>query len=192
MHRNIPLEGVMRSRIAQRAISCVLVAVFPLATFAADSGVAVVYPDRMLTLNGVSLERSQAVVEGDSLSTAARGATLALSGATLQMGANSQIVFHAAGARVMTGSLSITTSRGLGAEVVNLRVEPATSSARYMITEDGSKLVIAAMEGAVRVSDGKETVIVDQDKALISRLEPLSIGADASASAGESNQANSN
>src|SRR5438270_12971740 len=113
----------MSSRMLQRAISCLLVALFPLATFAADTGVAVVYPDRSVNLNGSPLERSQAVLEGDNLRTAGSGATIATNGATLQMGNDSEVVFHAAGARVMTGSLAITTSRGLGAEVVNLRVE---------------------------------------------------------------------
>jgi hypothetical protein len=168
----------MSSRMLQRAISCLLVAVFPLATFAADTGVAVVYPNRSVNLNGNTLDRSQAVVEGDNLRTAGSGATIALNGATLQMGTQSEVVFHTAGARVMTGSLAITTTRGLGAEVVNLRVEPATSGARYMISEEGSKLIIAAMEGAVRVSDGKQTVVVDQDKALVSKLEPLAIATD--------------
>src|SRR5947209_1196431 len=184
----------MPSRMMQRAISCLLAAVFPLATFAADTGVAVVYPDRSVNLNGAPLDRSQAVVDGDNLRTSSSGATIALNGATMQMGAGSEVIFHSAGARVMTGSLAITTSRGLGAEVVNLRVEPATSGARYLISEEGSKLIIAAMEGAVRVSDGKQTIVVDQDKALVSKLEPLGIASDGaqSNSGNQSGQSNDN
>lgn len=184
----------MSSRMLQRAISCLLLAVFPLATFAADSSVAVVYPNGSVNLNGAPLERSQAVVDGDNLRTAGSGATIALNGATLQMGTDSEVVFHSAATRVMKGSLAITTSRGLGAEVVNLRVEPATSGARYIISQEGSKLVIAALEGAVRVSDGKQTVVVDQDKALVSKLEPMESGA-AEAQSGQdsgNNQAGQN
>jgi hypothetical protein len=111
---------------------------------------------------------------------------VALAGATLQMGSNSELVFHPAGARVLSGSLAITTSRGLGAAVVNVRVEPVSSGARYLVSEADGKLTIAAMEGAVRVTDGKQTVVVDQDKALIAALEPLSeLGQD---NAGAQNQ----
>lgn len=184
----------MPSRMMQRAISCILAAVFPLATFAADTGVAVVYPDRSVNLNGAALDRSQAVVDGDNLRTSTSGATIALNGATLQMGSDSEVIFHSAGARVMTGSLAISTSRGLGADVVNLHVEPATSGARYMISEEGSKLVIAAIEGSVRVTDGKQTIVVPQDKALLSKLEPLEMGATdaASAQGSSSDQSNQN
>jgi hypothetical protein len=137
-------------------------------------------------VNGSVLDRSQAVVDGDHLQTSQAGATVALAGATLQMGSNSELVFHPAGARVLSGSLAITTSRGLGAAVVNVRVEPVSSGARYLVSEADGKLTIAAMEGAVRVTDGKQTVVVDQDKALIAALEPLSeLGQD---NAGAQNQ----
>lgn len=182
----------MPSRMLQKAISCILAALFPLATFAADSGIAIVYADRSVSLNGAFLERSQALVDGDNLRTTSSGATIALSGATLQMGNDSEVVFHSAGARVMTGSLAITTSRGLGAEVVNLHVEPATSGARYMISEEGSKLLIAAMEGAVRVTDGKQTIVVPQDKALLAKLEPLEMTPQDTQSAQGNNQSNQN
>lgn len=165
----------MRSPVVVKAISCVMLAVFPLSTFAAETGVAVVYPDRAINLNGSLLEKSQAVVDGDQLRTQSGGATIALNGATLQMGAESEVVFHPAAARVVSGSLAVTTSRGLGAEAVNVRVEPATPSARYLITETNGKLVVAAVEGSVRVSDGKTTVTVEQNKALVAKLEPMAM-----------------
>ena len=182
----------MPSRIVQKAISCTLAALFPLATFAADSGVAIVYPDRSVRINEGVLDRSQAVVEGDTLRTTSSGATIALSGATLQMSNDSEVVFHSAGARVVNGSLAVTTSRGLGSEVVNLHVEPAANGARYTISEQGSKLVIAAVEGAVRVTDGKQTIVVPQDKALLAKLEPLDMTSEDTQSAQGSSQSDQN
>src|SRR5215469_15710161 len=125
----------MRSRTGMKFVSCVMLLVFPLATFAADSGIAVVYPDHAINLNGSVLDRSQAVMDGDQLSTSKDGATIALSGATLQMGANSEVVFHSAGARVMNGNLTVTTSRALGSEIANLHVQPVSSTARYLVSE---------------------------------------------------------
>ncbi|MBV8208148.1 MAG: hypothetical protein JO041_15290 [Acidobacteria bacterium] len=168
----------MRSGVVLKTTTFLMLAVFPLSTIAGTAGVAVVYPDHAMNLNGAVLERSQAVVDGDNLRTQKGGATIALNGATLQMGDDSEVVFHPAGARVMNGSLAVTTAHATSTEVVNLHVEPASEQARYLVTEQGSRLVIAAMEGSVKVSDGKETVVVDHDKALVARLEPLGIGDD--------------
>ena len=165
----------MPSRNLLKAITWIMLFLFPLATFAADSGVAIVYPDHSIKVNGAGIERSQAVLEGDRLNTAESGATIAVSGATLQMGKDSDLVFRTRGPRVMAGSLAVTTSKALPAEVVNLRVEPATQGARYLISQEGAKVVIAAMEGSVRVSDGKQTVTVEQNKALMAKLEPLGV-----------------
>lgn len=179
----------MPSRNLLKAITWIMLLLFPLATFAADTGVAIVYPDHAVKVNGAGVDRSQAVLEGDRLNTAESGATIAVSGATLQMGKDSDLVFRSRGPRVMGGSLAVTTSKALPAEVVNLHVEPATQGARYLISQEGAKLVIAAMEGSVRVSDGKQTVTVEQNKALLAKLEPLGVEA---ASAQDNTQNNGN
>lgn len=167
----------MRSRTLLKVVSCAMLLVFPVATFAADSGIAVVYPDHAINLNGSLLDRSQAVVDGDQLRTNNGGATIALAGATLQMGAASEVVFHPTGARVMNGALTITTSRALGTEIANLRVEPVSGRARYLVSQQGSKIVIAAMEGSVRVTDGNQNVVVPTNKALLAKLETLPVTA---------------
>ena len=163
----------MRSATICKATSLLLLLVFPLTVVAADSGGVMLYPQGQVLVNGAPVERSQAGFAGDRYQTS-KDSALVLSGfgSSIQIAPSSDVSYLASGLRVNSGNTMISTTGSLAASIMNLTVKPVNPQARYQIQQNATQVIIAAHEGALRVSDGQIERIVEPGMALVADLDP--------------------
>ncbi len=163
----------MRPPIMLKATSLLLLLAFPVTTLAADPAGVMLYPQGQVLVNGAPISRSQAGFAGDRYQTS-KDSALVMSGfgSSVQVAPSSDISFLASGVRLNSGSTMISTSGSLAASVVNLTIRPVNPQARYQIQQNATQVVIAAHEGALRISDGVMERVLDPGMALIADLEP--------------------
>jgi hypothetical protein len=153
-------------------VSVLMALVTPLSLMSADTG-AMLYPQGNVTVNGANLSRSQAVFSGDRIQTFSNSAaTITASGSSVQVAPLSDVVFADKALTVASGGTSVTTTTGLPGKLYNLTIEPARN-ARYQFGERDGQVVVAALEGAVKLSDGRTTMVVNPGKAMVAKLGPL-------------------
>jgi hypothetical protein len=162
----------MRSAIF-KATSLLLLLAFPVTTLAADPAGMMLYPQGQVLVNGAPISRSQAGFAGDRYQTS-KDSALVMSGfgSSVQVAPSSDISFLASGVRLNAGNTMISTSGSFGASVVNLTIKPVNPSARYQIQQSATQVIIAAHEGALRISDGVMERLVEPGMALVADLEP--------------------
>ncbi|HZQ92215.1 MAG TPA: hypothetical protein VFA60_10520 [Terriglobales bacterium] len=150
----------------------------------ATGNAAMLFPQGKVTVNGTPLMRSTALFAGDKVSTGEQGTvTLSMPGSAVQINSQSEVQYDAGQLRVSTGSVLVNTQRGLKAQLLNLTVTPDNPKARFNLGQRNDKVVIAALEGAVRVSDGKSEMLLQPGKAIMFAA-PKPAGAQAGAGAG--------
>src|SRR5215469_2497602 len=161
----------MRTATIFKATSFLLLLVFPVTALAADSSGVVLYPQGQVLVNGAPISRSQAGFAGDRYQTS-KDSALVMSGfgSSVQVAPSSDISFLATGVRLNSGNTMIATSGNLSASVVNLTIRPVNPQARYQIQQNATQVIIAAHEGALRISDGVMERVLEPGMALVADL----------------------
>jgi len=156
----------MRQSVASKLVALALVFVFPAAMFAADTG-AMLVPSGKVSVNGAAVPRSTAAFPGDRIETAANsGVTLTLAGSSVQLAPQSSAVFQPAAIELGPGAATVATTSGMKGQVLNLKLAPTSASAKYRFGLRGNKVIIAVLEGSLKINDGKQDMLLAGGKAI--------------------------
>lgn len=148
----------MCNRIARKSLCVLMAIVLPAAMVMAEAPAAMLYATGNAMLNGNAVSRSSAVFAGDKIQTSQNSsASLNLNGSTVLVPANTAIEFKGDGILLQSGSVTISTTSGLKAEVGALTIAPRTSSAKFEIRAEKGDVFIAARSGELSLTDAKGT-----------------------------------
>ena len=152
----------MKNRVAGKILACMLAVVFPAATMSAETHAAMLYATNTVMLNGVGAQRSSAVFAGDSIQTPADGAVrLTAEGSTVMVGPSTNLVYEGDAVRLYSGSTMVTTDKGMQTQVQRLQIAPAAQArTSYRVVRGGGQVMVAALHGSVKISDGSSAKTV--------------------------------
>jgi hypothetical protein len=141
-----------------------LAVIFPAATMSAETHAAMLYATNTVMLNGMGVERSSAVFAGDSIQTPANGAVrLTAEGSTVMVGPLTTLVYEGDAVRLGSGSTMVTTDKGMKTQVQRLQIAPAAQArTSYRVIRGGGQVMVAALRGSVKISEGSSSKTVDE------------------------------
>lgn len=140
-------------------ISWMMLVLFPLQLFAAETGAAVVHSAGGVWVNGAEVVDSTTIFPGDLLQTKPGFvANLDSEGSSLLIQPESVVEFHGNFVTLVHGTVSVGTSTSMSVHVKCIKVEPVTSNrTQYDVTDTS---------GAVEVAAHKSDVIIKQSSIL--------------------------
>jgi len=154
----------MSPRTFRGTVSCVLVLLFPISMFAADSNAAMLYANGNAWLNGSNVPRFSAIFSGDLVQTKSESpAKINAAGSSVLVMAESLVRFDGASLNIEHGGVTVSTSKGMATTAGVVKVAPASASwTEFNVTDVDGTVRIAAKKGDVTVSDANGTVTVAQ------------------------------
>ena len=155
----------MGSSVFRGMVSCVLVVVFPVALFAADSNAAMLYTNGAAWVNGAHVPRaSSAIFSGDLLQTRSDSvANINEPGSSIMVLSDSLVQFEPASLRIEHGGVAVSTSRGVATTAGDVKVTPASFSwTEFDVADVDGVVKILARKGDLTVFDGKDTFTLAQ------------------------------
>jgi hypothetical protein len=154
--------SVMKNQFVGKILACILAVALPAATISAETHAAMLYATNTVMLNGLSAERLSAVFAGDSIQTPADGAVrLTVEGSTVMVGPSTALVYEGDTLRLGSGSTMVTTDKGMKTLVQRLQIAPAAPAhTSYQVVHDGGQVLVAALHGSVKISDGSSSTTV--------------------------------
>jgi hypothetical protein len=149
-----------------KLLSLMLTVVFPVASIAADTR-AMLLPQGAVSVNGTMLARSTVLVSGDRITTTDNSTgTISGPGNSINLASKSSAVYGGQSIEVTNGGAFVVTSSGTAGKVGNLTITPADDKAKYEFGERADKVMIAAVEGKLRINDGQQQMVLDAGKAI--------------------------
>jgi hypothetical protein len=144
-------------------VFCVLLAL-PVSLFAADPGAAMLYANGAAWLNGIHVPNSSAVFAGDLVQTRSdSGANIHAPGSTITVLGDSLVQFETASLKVEHGAVSVSTSRGVGANAGEVRVAPLSNAwTEFNVSDVDGTVRIAARKGDLTITDESGSVTLPQ------------------------------
>jgi hypothetical protein len=149
----------------RKLVCCVLVISFPALMFAADNSAAMLYTHGTAWVNGAHVPRaSSSIFSGDLLQTRSDSvANINSPGSTITVFSDSLVQFEGSSLRIEHGGVTVSTSKGIGTTVGDIRVLPLSSSwTEFNVIDVDGTVRIAARKGDVSVSDGSGSVTLAQ------------------------------
>jgi hypothetical protein len=146
-------------------VSCVLVVLFPGASFAADSNPAMLYTNGAAWINGAHVPRpSLAIFSGDLLQTRSDSvAHINGSGSSVTVLADSLVKFEGSSVQIDHGGVAVSTSKQMATTAGDVKVTPASDAwTEFNVTDFDGTVRIAARKGDLLVNDGQNTVTLPQ------------------------------
>ncbi len=149
-----------------RNLACwTMVAVLPASLWAADSSPAMLYAKGTAWINGSTVPRTSAVFPGDLVQTRSDSmASINASGSSVVVLADSLVKFEGSTVGLEHGGLTVATSKGLGTQVGDIEVVPASNGwTQFEVKRVSDDTVqVVAQKGDVKVSDGSTTSTLAQ------------------------------
>lgn len=146
-------------------VSGVLIVLFPVVSFAADSNPAMLYTNGAAWINGAHVPRpSLAIFSGDMLQTRSDSmAHINESGSSVTVLADSLVQFEGSSVRIDHGGVTVSTSKQMGTTAGDVKVSPASNAwTEFNVTDFDGTVRIAARKGDLLISDGQNTVTLPQ------------------------------
>ena len=154
-----------RQTIARMA-SCVLLVLFPASSlFAADTEAAMLYTSGAAWVNGAHVPRaSYTIFSGDLLQTRSDSvANINEPGSIIAVDADSLVKFEPTAVRIEHGGVNVSTSKKVSTIAGDVKVTPtSTAWTEFNVSDVDGTVRIAARKGDLAISDGKETVTLQQ------------------------------
>ena len=144
-----------------------LAVILPAATMSAETHAAMLYATNTVMLNGVGAERSSAIFSGDTIQTPADSAvTITTQGSTVVVGPSSLLVYQGDAVRLGSGLAMVTTEKSMKTQIQKLVVTPASEGrSSYRVARGSGKVLIAALHGSVKISDGSSEKMIAEGTA---------------------------
>jgi len=146
----------------RKMASCVLVLVFPLSLFAADSSAAMLFADGAAWLNGIHVPKTSAIFAGDLVQTRSdSAANIHAPGSSITILGDSLVQFEGDMLKLEHGGLSVSTSKSVAAMAGDVRIAPASNAwTEFNVADTNGTVHIAARKGNLTITDDTGTVIL--------------------------------
>src|SRR5208283_3050784 len=141
----------------RKMVSCVLLFLFPVALFAADTNAAMLYTNGPAWVNGAHVPRSSsAIFAGDLLQTRFDSvANINEPGSTITVSSGSLVQFEGSSVRIEHGGVTVSTSRGVGTTAGDVKVLPASNVwTEFNVVDVDGTVKIEARKGDLTIDDG--------------------------------------
>ncbi len=151
-----------------RLVSILMIAALPMVTALADVQGAMAYVQGKAKVNGHVLVNSAAIFPGDAIQTGA-GSTVSLvvKGSSVLVPEASSVTYGAQEVLVTSGSMQMRTTGSMSARVAAFTVKPAAGKpAMFEVVRKGSEVRISAVSGALAISDGKATTMLENGQTI--------------------------
>jgi hypothetical protein len=137
-------------------ISWMMLVLFPLQLFAAETGAAVVHSAGGVWVNGAEVVDSTTIFPGDLLQTKPGFvANLDSQGSSVLIQPDSVAEFHGNFLTLVHGTVSVGTSTSMSVHVKCIKIEPATSNrTQYDVTDTSGSVQVAAHKSDVNIKQG--------------------------------------
>ena len=149
----------MKAHCSRSFVCLVAMLCLPALAFGGSRDTAVLRSSGAVAVNGSVAPTTTALFNGDKVQTAAGGVvTISSPGSTVLIPSNSQMVFNGGVLDLTAGTASISTTKGMAAQMDKYLIAPATSgTAKFEIKKTGSSVLIHASSGALTVSAAGST-----------------------------------
>jgi hypothetical protein len=141
----------------RKMVSCVLLFLFPVSLFAADSNAAMLYTNGPAWVNGAHIPRSSsAIFAGDLLQTRFDSvANINEPGSSITVSSDSLVQFEGASIRLEHGGVTVSTSRGVATTAGDVKVLPASNAwTEFHVVDVDGTVKIEARKGDLTIDDG--------------------------------------
>jgi hypothetical protein len=147
----------MMGTVYTKILACILVVVFPLTMFAADTPSAMLYSHGTALLNGNPITRSSAIFLGDLVQTNPDSVVNITATGSIVMVLNDSLVqYEGTRIKLEHGGVNVSTSKLLAARAGLVTVEPASGVLTEFEVRDVDGIVrIAAWKGDLTIRDPK-------------------------------------
>ena len=149
----------------RKMVSCVLLFLFPYSLFGADSNAAMLYTNGPAWVNGSHVPRaSSAIFSGDLLQTRSDSvANINEAGSSITVHSDSLVQFDPAVVRIEHGTVTVSTSKGVGTAAGDVKVTPSSFAwTEFNVTDVDGVVRIAARKGDLTIDDGSRVVTLQQ------------------------------
>lgn len=152
----------------------------------AQNNGAMLYANGDVKVNGQAAGYSTSIYSGDKVeATSAAAGSINRSGSSVVVSPNSSIQYDAASIELLQGSARVSTSKGMSAKIGDVVVSPKDANAKFDVTRNGDKVVVASRGGSLTVRDGNQTTTVAPGAST-----ELALAGNAPVVASETNQTN--
>ncbi|MBZ5722051.1 MAG: FecR family protein [Acidobacteriia bacterium] len=148
-----------------RKLTCwMMIAVFPAALMAADSGAAMLHSRGTAWLNGSTVPRTSAIFPGDLVQTQANSVVnINSSGSNVMVLSDSLVKYEGNAVSVEHGRVSVATSKGMATRAGDVMVAPTSSNwTEFDVTDVDGRVQVVARKGDVSISDGGQSTTLPQ------------------------------
>lgn len=146
--------------LSNKALSMVLAVALPASVAMADMRGAILDFNGQASLNGVSARSGSAVLAGDVVQAQGSVVSLKSSGSTVVMLGDSRLKYEPASIDVHAGAAQVKTDTGMTARVGGVTVTPAQKKSTYELGSKDGKILVAAVTGSLRISNGTQSVLL--------------------------------
>jgi len=141
----------------RRLASYVLLVLFPMSSFAADTKAAMLYTSGAAWINGTHVPRaSAAIFSGDLLQTRSDSvANINETGSMVTVLPDSLVRFQSDSMNLEHGGVTVATSQGVAATAGDVKVTPVSHAwTEFNVTDVNGTVHISARKGDVSIDDG--------------------------------------
>lgn len=143
-----------------KLLCCLLLFVFPTAMMSAGKA-AMLYGTGKVMINANVVTHASAVFAGDKIQTGSdAAATLRFPGTQINLPENSSIIYQPNRVVVDSGRALFQAKQGTVAQLAGLTISPASGSAKFQLINTREKVLVAALDGPLAVSDGTHSVVL--------------------------------
>jgi len=150
-------------------VSSVLIVLFPLSLFAADTPSAMLYSHGTASLNGSPVARTSAIFQDDLIQTNADSvAKITATGSSVMVLSDSLVQYETTRIKLEHGGVNISTSKFLATRAGSVTVKPASDVVtEFEVKDVDGEVRIAALKGDLTVSDPNGTTTLSQGQKAI-------------------------
>ncbi|MCI0354677.1 MAG: hypothetical protein L0099_06525 [Acidobacteria bacterium] len=161
----------MPKRNLFRALCWMMVIAFPVSTVLADSNAAMLQTTGMVRVNDSAVNRSAAVFQGDRIATGKESsAAITAVGTSILVAPASALLYEGKWATITAGSAHFNGLISVRAGAITISSDSAT--ARFEVHYDGAQVRVTSLEGNLSVSDGKQVMLLESGKSMVSGKLP--------------------
>ena len=147
----------MHGSALRRLASCMLLALFPMSSFAADTKAAMLYISGAAWVNGVHVPRpSAAILSGDLVQTRSDSvANINEPGSIVTVLPDSLVRFQVESLNIEHGAVTVATSEGVAASAGDIKVKPVSHAwTEFNVADVNGTVYISARKGDITIDDG--------------------------------------
>jgi hypothetical protein len=143
----------------RKLICWTMIAVFPVALMAADSGAAMLHARGTAWLNGSTVPNSSAIFPGDLVQTQSNSVvSINSSGSSVTVLSDSLVKYEGNAVSVEHGRVTVATSKGMATRLGDVTVAPVSSTwTEFDVTDVDGKVQVVARKGDVSINDGGQS-----------------------------------